>query len=181
MKLPGYLAIGCLGLFLIGFIGMWLIGSAIFDTGDYVPVEARIVSVEPLCKIGSEWVRAAPHRGFSGPQQRSGTMPCEAARARVAGQPRDGDARAFPVNHVTYAYVSPVDGRSHQGMLDLEQRFDNGDVITITQGPWSWFRDRDHSPPADPADIDAYHPRPGAPLHALAHKTQADVSMFRNE
>jgi hypothetical protein len=66
-------------------------------------------------------------------------------------------------------------------MLDLEQHYDNGEVITISQGPWSWFRDREHSPPADPGDIDAFNPRPGGRLHALAHTTQADASLSRNE
>jgi hypothetical protein len=75
---------------------MGLIGSAMFDTSEYVPVEARIVSVEPLCKIGSHWRTSSPRSGgFSGPQQRSGTLPCEAARARVAREPAGGDARVF--------------------------------------------------------------------------------------
>ena len=182
MKPVVYAAVGCGVLFLLLAAGMLFMTWALFwaDADDYLPVQARVVAVEPGCKVATFHPNARSESG-RGPHWVSAFQPCEAARAEAERRPPGGETRAFPASRITYAYVSPVDGRSHQGLFDIELWHENGEHATIRQGTYNFFsrRRRDGEPKPDPAVLDPDDPRPGATFGAEAHKMRAEVSRWR--
>jgi hypothetical protein len=179
-----YVAIGCLGLLLVAVVGVWwflqnLVTAAVeADVEQYTTVPAEVVSVDPACKIASDWRSLGSDRSLR-PWQRSPAMPCAAAREATA-RGRGSDARVIPVQQIIYRYVSPVDGRPHEGRLDIERWYGEGGVIPISQNGMvvsRWSVDPGDPRPG-PSQLDPSDPRPGTNFTVDADTSRAEFSRW---
>jgi hypothetical protein len=181
-----YVAIGCAGLLLVAAVGIWwflqnLVAAAVeADAEQYVTVPAQVVSVEPACKVASDWRSVGGRDRSLRPWQRSEAMPCPVAREAVARGAEASDARVIPVQQIVYRYVSPVDERPHEGRLDIERWYDEGGVIPISQNGMvvaHWSVDPGDPRPG-PTELDPSNPRPGTNFRVDADTSRADLSRW---
>jgi hypothetical protein len=182
MKVFKFVLIGCGGLVAIALIAfvalMW--GAVEREQERWVPVQGRVVSVEPLCKIASRWREVSSRDRTRIPWQRTPAMACPAAREAVAREPQGSDARVIDVVHIVYTYTSPVDRRSHEGRFDIENWFPQGSTLPITQGDWRtyWDLNPGSARPLRPGELDPARPQPGTVVPIDADRTQAEVSRY---
>jgi hypothetical protein len=182
MKVFKFVLLGCGGLLVLALVALFTLMSVAVKREEqrWVPVQGRVVSVEPLCKIASQWREFSSRDRSLTPRQRTPAMACTAARDAVAREPGGSDARVIDVVHVVYAYISPADQRSHEGQFDIENWFPNGSTLPITQGDsiYYWDLNPGSARPLRPGELDPAHPRPGTVVPIDADRSQADVSRY---
>jgi hypothetical protein len=122
-------------LAIYGTIVAAVAGLAVYDQYDkkanYQPVDARISAVSDQC-----YMEKSERGGFQKTTSTSGLLRCEVAEALTREHPK---WQGYSIIHkivIRFAYVSPVDGTTHDSSLTMSvfpkgQQLRAGDVLRI--------------------------------------------------
>lgn len=94
---------------------------------NYMPVQARLSKVEELC-----YMEKREHRTTS----TSDVLPCDLAQYAVTSHPKWQGFTVKSQIKLEFAYISPVDGRTHSGKRTISywpdgKRLNPGDLFPI--------------------------------------------------
>ncbi|MXN66276.1 hypothetical protein GR183_15280 [Stappia sp. GBMRC 2046] len=101
-------------VYMFGFFALLLAGFYVYDRFDkatnYLPVEARVVSVETLCH-GTRTKRGI----LTKTKETTREGDCDVLRALVATHPEFKGFHVVETAYISFSYKSPVDGQTHSG------------------------------------------------------------------
>ncbi|GLI93120.1 hypothetical protein [Methylocystis echinoides] len=118
-------------LLALGIVLLGLGGFAAFDQynkrTNYTPVQARLSKVEELCYMEKRERRTT---------STSDVIACDLAQYAVANHPKWQGFTIKSQIRLEYAYVSPVDGRTHSGKRTIDywpggKKLSRGDLFPI--------------------------------------------------